>query len=126
MSTRFSPLSHTLCVHAAARTRISANTHNSAHRALDPNSKHFSDSLMLPNVFRWRRKPRQRAADMLTKRCCNTSSAFWCVCVGGYAEKKLSLQISWTLGKCLHYCPETPLCLGILANVSGDVLLSFI
>lgn len=118
-------LSHALCIHAAAR-RQHTHTHKSTHRplfALHPNSKQFSDSLMLPKVFRWRRKPRRHAADMLTRRCWNMSSVSWCVCFGGCTEQTHP-PISLTFCKCSCWWPEPPLCLGIPVICSANILLS--
>lgn len=71
-------LSHTLHLRAAACRNTFQDAHECTRRplfALNPNSKQFSNSLMLPNVFRWWRKSCQHAAD-ITRRCWVMSSVF--------------------------------------------------
>lgn len=71
-------LSHTLCIHAAARRHEFIHTQRRSHTqaALCQSSKQFSDSLMLRNFSWCLRKPRQW--------CWNMSSAFLCVYFGGW------------------------------------------
>ena len=110
-------LSHTVFVHFSTHY-----THWPLF-ALDPNNKQFSDSLTLQNVFRWQRKPRQHAAEMLTCECWNTSSVFWCVCFGGCVEQTHP-PISLTFCKRSCCWPEPPLCLGIPAICCANILHS--
>lgn len=116
-------LSHTLRMHAAACRHAFQHTQKSTHRplfALNPNSKQFSDSLMLLNVFRWRRKPRQHAADMLTRRCWKMSSVF---CMG---QTHPPICLTFCSDSCC--LPEPPLCHGIpeIWMLNASTLLSTI
>lgn len=111
-------LSHMVCIHAAACRHAFQHKHTT-----HTDSKQFSDSLTLQNVFRWRRKPRQHAADMLASGCWNTSSVYWCVCFGGCVEQTHP-PISLTFCKRSCCWPEPPLCLGIPAICCANILLS--